>query len=313
MKILIVGDIILDINYFCITNRIAPEADIPVYETTNIEYRLGGASNLAINFKNLDVDIELIGIIGSDTSREQIKKILAENKIKNKLFIDSKRKTTTKNRIFYNNEIKCRYDIEDTFDINFDIEKEIIEYIKNSEKIDAIVISDYNKGMITNNLCEKIIEFSNLNNIYTFVDPKIKNYFKYKNCFCFKPNLNEGKQLSKLDDTDKIISWIKTNINCKHLVLTDGKNGLYLNSVDNNFKYNKFVNLIDVTGAGDITLVILVYVFIKTLDIVKASKISTIIGSISVQYIGNYIVDKKLINKYVCDENNVNADILILL
>lgn len=302
MKILIIGDIILDINYLCVTDRIAPEANIPVYNTTAIEYKLGGSANLAINFNKLGLDIELIGVISSDFYGNKIKDILFENNIKNNLIIDDMRKTTTKNRIFHNNEIKCRYDIEDTYEIDNYIENKIISYVKKQNDISAIVISDYNKGVISDKLCKELIEYSNLNDIYTFIDPKIKNHLKYRNCFCFKPNLNEGKNLSNLTELDGIINWIKININCNHLVLTDGANGLYLDKKENNYKYNKPIKLVDVTGAGDITLVILVYVFLKTNDMTKACKISTIIGSISVECIGNYIIDKKIVDNYIEDE-----------
>ena len=251
MNILVIGDIMLDINYISKIERNAPEANIPIYNILDINYILGGASNVALNLKNLETNIELISVIGDDNYGEIIQTILNEKNIQNKLFIDKERKTTQKNRIFHTNEIKVRYDIEDIKEINQSMVNNILLYITN-KKIDAIVISDYAKGMITNELCEKIIDYSNKNNIYTFVDPKIKNYKKYKNCFCFKPNLSEAENISKEKDIQKMFDFIKPNLNCDNIILTGGEKGIFVNTSLNNILHNTSIDVIDVTGAGDI-------------------------------------------------------------
>ena len=190
MKIIVIGDIILDINYFSIIERNCPENDkIPINKIINIEYILGGASNVVINLNNLNVDIELIGILGNDFNSIKIQELLSCKNIKNKIIIDNKRKTTIKNRIFVENKLFSRYDIEDTYEIDELLENKIINYIFNtSEKIDAIILCDYNKGLLTEKLTQQIINYCNENNIFSFIDPKIKNIEKYKNCFLIKPN-----------------------------------------------------------------------------------------------------------------------------
>ena len=287
MNILVIGDIMLDINYISKIERNAPEANIPIYNILDINYILGGASNVALNLKNLETNIELISVIGDDNYGEIIQTILNEKNIQNKLFIDKERKTTQKNRIFHTNEIKVRYDIEDIKEINQSMVNNILLYITN-KKIDAIVISDYAKGMITNELCEKIIDYSNKNNIYTFVDPKIKNYKKYKNCFCFKPNLSEAENISKEKDIQKMFDFIKPNLNCDNIILTGGEKGIFVNTSLNNILHNTSIDVIDVTGAGDVVLSILVYIFLTHKDILLASKIANYIAGKSVKTIGNY-------------------------
>ena len=164
MNILVIGDIMIDINYYVEITKKAPEADIPVYKTTNIEYKLGGAANVANNLLNNNV--ELISIIGNDYYGSLIKKLLDEN-INNKLFIDE-RKTTQKNRLFKNNHLFNRFDIEDIYDINENLENQILNYIKSKNNINAIILSDYDKGLLTLNLCQSIINFCNENNINYF-------------------------------------------------------------------------------------------------------------------------------------------------
>jgi D-beta-D-heptose 7-phosphate kinase/D-beta-D-heptose 1-phosphate adenosyltransferase len=290
MNIIIIGDIMLDINYNSKIERNAPEADIPIYNILGVNYILGGASNVAQNLKNLETNVELISVVGNDTHGEIIQKILNEKNIQNKLFIDKERKTTQKNRIFKDNSIKVRYDIEDTDEVNNDIINDILTYIINKKDINIIVISDYAKGLITNELCEKIIEYSNKNNIYTFIDPKTKNYTKYKNCFCFKPNLIEAEHISCEKDIQRMIDFIKTNINCENIILTGGEKGIFVNNFFTNIKHNKFINVVDVTGAGDIVLSVLVYTYFVYKDILLASKIANYVAGKSVGTIGNYNV-----------------------
>lgn len=306
MKILILGDIILDINYICTTNRQAPEAPIPVYNIKNINYILGGAANIANNLHNLKCDTEIISVIGNDEITNKYYELFKENNIKHTLFIDLERKNTQKHRLFCDNLIKTRFDIEDTHDITIDFSEKIINYIKleKNNDIDAIIISDYNKGVVTTNLCEKIIEYCNNNNIYTFIDPKNTNVIKYKNCFCFKPNLLEGMQISNNNDILNILDFIKLNINCQNIILTCGKDGLYVNNIENYINYNSDEKVIDVTGAGDIVICVLTFMFIKTKDLILSSKIANFIACKSVRYIGNYKLSINDINDYYELYNN---------
>ena len=308
MNILVIGDIMLDINYNSVINRIAPEANIPIYNINNINYILGGASNVAQNLNYLEVNVELISVIGNDFYGEVMKQNLNNKKIKYKLFEDL-RKTTQKHRIFNNNIISVRYDIEDTFDISCELSNKIMNYIMNKKNIDAIVISDYNKGLLTIQLCNEIINYSNKNNIYTFVDPKIKDFEKYKNCFCFKPNFNECKimtNLNEIKEIDNMFKIIKQKINCKNIVITCGENGIYINNETNHISHKEKIDVIDVTGAGDIVLTTLTYVFLKTKDLLVASNIANYIAGKSVQTIGNYNISITDIEKYIQSNIVVN-------
>jgi len=300
MNTIVIGDVMLDINYFSTISRNAPEANhIPVHKINNIEYILGGAANVAVNLTRLGANVELISCIGvsdtSDTSDEDIhfKKltnILNEKNVKFKLFFDKNKKCiTTKNRIIHHNNICARYDIEDDADIGEDISNDIISYIKSKVNVSAILISDYNKGVITDYLCSKIISYCNAHDICTFVDPKIKNIVKYRNCFCFKPNMNESIALTKTTDISIIFSEIKKSLNNSHTIITDGENGIYVDNVSNHITHDKKITLVDVTGAGDIVISVLLYCFLTfNKDILTACIIANYVGGKSVQVLGNY-------------------------
>jgi D-beta-D-heptose 7-phosphate kinase/D-beta-D-heptose 1-phosphate adenosyltransferase len=298
MNIIIIGDIMIDINYQSEVNRNAPEAEIPIYNILDKNFILGGAANVAFNLKNLGANVELLGLIGNDLYGKIIQDILDQHSIKNKLFIENNRNTTQKNRIFSNNKLQVRYDIENTNNISRIIEEQIFEYIINKENIHAIVFSDYDKGFITEYICQNIINYANNNNIPTFIDPKIKNYLKYKNCFLFKPNINEAEKITNETNLDKIIEVIHEKINCKNLLITRGKEGMILNTISNKIEHDSIINLIDVTGAGDIVMAVLVYVYLKDYDLFKACKISNYVAGKSVGVIGNYSVTENDIIEY---------------
>jgi D-beta-D-heptose 7-phosphate kinase/D-beta-D-heptose 1-phosphate adenosyltransferase len=308
MNIIIIGDVMLDINYNSQVTRNAPEADIPIYNILDTNYILGGAGNVAHNLKNLGANVELVGLIGNDTYGTIIKKNLESKQIDHKLFIDN-RNTIQKNRIFLNNELNVRFDIEDTYDISNVIENEVIHYITNKGKIDAIIISDYDKGFVTEYLCQKVIKYANENNIPTFVDPKLKNFFKYKDCFLFKPNIVEAEKLTNCKNLDIIINSIKSSINCKNLLITRGKEGMILNSTTNKIEHDSIINLVDVTGAGDIVLSVLVYIFLRGGDLLKACKVANYVAGKSVGVIGNYTISQNDIDEYL-DNNVITSKII---
>ena len=301
----------VDINYISQIKRMAPEAETPIYNILDINYILGGASNVALNLKNLGINVEIVSVIGNDIYGNEIKNLFSSKQIENKIFIDKERKTTQKNRIFVNDKLNVRYDIESTHDISCDIEHEIINYVISKSNIDAIIISDYDKGVVTENLCQSIISYANKKNIPTFIDPKLKNYMKYKGCFLFKPNQNEAETISGEKNIHKILHFIKDKIECKNILLTRGKEGMILNNVYNKIEHDSIINLVDVTGAGDIVLSVLVYVFIKEKDLLKACKIANYIGGKSVGVIGNYNVNLNDIDDFYAIDINIQKNKII--
>jgi len=307
MNIIVIGDVMIDINYISEIKRNAPEADIPIYNISSLNHILGGASNVALNLKNLGTNVEIITVIGDDNYGNEIKNLFCSSQLQHKIFIDKERKTTQKNRIFVNDKLNVRYDIESTHDISDVVEDEIINYIinKNHYDIDAIIISDYDKGVITEKLSQTIISYANKKHIPTFVDPKLKNYMKYKGCFLFKPNQTEAETISGEKNIHNILHFIKNKIDCKNILLTRGKEGMILNNVYNKIEHESIINLIDVTGAGDVVLSVLVYVFIKEKDLLKACKIANYIGGKSVGVIGNYSVNLNDINEYDALDINI--------
>lgn len=293
MTLIIFGEIILDRYFISSTNRKAPEFDIPIYNVNKIEDKLGGASNVAFNL-NKHTDILFISVLGNDDISKTIINILKTHDIKNKIFI-SNRKSIVKNRTICNNEIVHRLDYEDTYDIPDSLIEEILLYFQNiikEEKPDGLIISDYNKGIIPHKLCRNLIELCNKNDIYTFIDPKVNDIYKYKNCTFIKPNLIEAKAfIPNIIDEYAILKKLYNEFECKYLLITKGSDGMigYDETSIINIKHDNTINVVDVTGAGDIVISVFSYIYTKTKDFYFSSSISNYIAGKSVQTIGNYI------------------------
>lgn len=315
VNVIVIGDLIIDIYHKSEIKRNAPEdIKIPIHNIIDNVYKLGGACNVAFNLHSLGTSVELLGVVGDDIYGNQIEKMVCDSKIKHKLFIDKSRKTTQKNRILYNDELKCRFDIEDNCDISLTIQDEILNYIiNNSKNTRVIIISDYDKGVITTELCQSIIAYSNCNDILTFIDPKINNYHKYKNCFLFKPNVFEAEKITNETNIYKIITKIHNEMNCKNVLITLGEHGMIFSQNDNlinkthKIEHKEIINKKDVTGAGDIVLSVLVYMYIKSNNLVESCHVANYIAGKSIGVIGNYNVNRLDIDEYyktVCIQND---------
>lgn len=305
MKIIVIGDILLDINHHVTTTRMSAEVNIPIYNVCHTDYILGGASNVAHNLNNLSCETILISIVGNDMYSEKVKELLNATNIYSTLFISDKT-TTQKNRLFLDKKQIHRYDIENTEYIGQKTENEIFNFLESLEHIDGIIISDYEKGLLTPSLTKRIIDYSFQKNIFTFVDPKIKDYAKYKNCFLFKPNFLEATQISGKSDKSDMIQYIHDQLQCQNILLTDGKNGmsLYHNNQIHPI-HQPVTEVVDVTGAGDIVITIIAYVFLKTNDLLLATKIANYVAGKSIQTIGNYIASERDIHEYDWITNKV--------
>ena len=197
-KIMIVGDVMLDVYMKGKVERISPEAPVPIVSVTETFSRLGGAANVAQNLKSLGTSPILCSIIGNDDKANELLNLMSEQNMTTSGIVQSnERITTRKVRIISNNAQMLRVDTEDTFDLT-DKEHNLlmteIRNIINNEKIDGIILQDYNKGVLTENIIKEVVALANERNIPVGVDPKKKNFLAYKNVTFFKPNLKELRE-----------------------------------------------------------------------------------------------------------------------
>ena len=259
-KILVVGDVMIDKYWYGETNRISPEAPVPVVKIENEEWRLGGAANVAFNLSSIGCNVTLIGFIGDDKEGEFLSNQLRNNQIRNELIFDNTIKTTIKHRIISRNIQLIRADFEDQSDQN--MHQTLLDKFQLLVKQhDFVIFSDYAKGVLL-----KINELINLciqENIPSLIDPKQEKFNIYKGATFLKPNYHEfinmvGKVKSKKEEITKAFNLIK-KLDLKALILTKGSDGISLYEKDEKVldQVSHAKEVYDVTGAGDTVLAIL--------------------------------------------------------
>lgn len=316
-NILVIGDIMLDRYYFGITKRISPEAPVPVLLKNNEKIVLGGAANVAININKAKQKVTILSVIGDDVEGDILISLLKENNIDSSLIIkDSSRCTSVKNRFIGQNNIQMfRLDEEITDKISDNTNKKMQELLeKNINKYDIIVISDYNKGLLSIENTKDIINIANKNNIKTLIDIKEPRYEKYKNAYLIKPNLDELSQITQMpvtndDEIIKAAKVLRENTNCEYVLVTKGKDGMTIVSKDD-FKNIKCKSreVYDVTGAGDTVISYLATALSNDINLIDSIQIANYAAGVGVSKMGTYAVSIDEIKKYINNENDVEYE-----
>ena len=228
--LLLLGDIVIDKYYFGHSKRLAPEGPFPVISVNKIINKLGCLGNVLENIKEFFDKIYLITCINEKTIQPLVSKIKDYN-IEHFNIHQDNRELIKKNRIFADNKYISRFDEEIINNINHENEKKIINYIENIIcDIDIVLLSDYNKGFLTNSITQNIINLSNKNKKVIFVDPKGNDYTKYKNCTLIKPNKQEAigffKENITTENINEFSNKILDDLNIKFILNTLGPEGM---------------------------------------------------------------------------------------
>ena len=262
----IIGDIMLDVWCDGIFEKKSAEAPIKIFFLKNKNYSLGGVGNLCFNLKSLKINHHLFTETGSDGNGSKIKEILKKQKIKSHI-LKSKKKTTVKERFFYQNKQVFRRDDE-----NISENKSITNKIKKKISTnDVVMISDYQKGTIN----RKLIEYLNKMNCTIFVDPKNKPEI-FKNVFLVKPNMEKFEEWCGKFSEKKAFALLK-KMNWHWLVISNNKNGVYVFNKFGEKNYYRVKNVKDpnVVGAGDILFSGILYNFLNKKDIFSSVELSS--------------------------------------
>lgn len=306
-KIMIVGDVMLDIYMKGKVERISPEAPVPIVSVTETFSRLGGAANVTQNLKALGAEPILCSVIGNDEKSAELLNIMQEQNMNTSGIIKSKDRTTTcKTRVISNNAQMLRIDAEDTFDLTekeFDLLSAKIKDIINKEKIDGIILQDYNKGVLTEELIKGIVALANENGIPVGVDPKKKNFLAYQNVTFFKPNLKELKEgigINSKDDSIieilKSIDILQEKLNCRFIMTTLSERGVLIKDYNTNTYHHipaHIREIADVSGAGDTVLSVAMLCLVYKQDPHMIAAISNLAGGLVCEEFGVVPINKE--------------------
>lgn len=294
-KIAVIGDMMLDCYYWGEVSRISPEAPVPVVAVDNEFARFGGAMNVAHNILTLGGIPLPIGVIGNDYNGKILRTLMAELKINDSfIIVDKERPTTTKTRVIAHNQHIVRIDKEDLKPINSKIENKIIDEVKkNIKNIDAIILEDYNKGVLTPRLIEEIINIANESKKIITVDPKFNNFFSYKNVTVFKPNRKEtedvlGIKIRTSEDVTNAGNILMEKLKAKYVLLTLGEEGvaLFENGKIERKIPTKARKVADVSGAGDTVISTLTIALAAGTDIYDAAYLANFAGGLVCEEVG---------------------------
>ncbi|MBR5603324.1 MAG: hypothetical protein IKY27_10615 [Bacteroidales bacterium] len=305
-KIMIVGDIMLDVYMKGKVERISPEAPVPIVSVTETFSRLGGAANVAQNLKALGAEPILCSIIGKDEKSNDLLRLMSDQNMKTSGIARSEdRITTRKVRILGNNAQMLRVDTEDTFDLTqqeYNLLMTRIKDIINNENIDGIILQDYNKGVLTENLIMDVVALANSKNIPVGVDPKKKNFLAYKNVTFFKPNLKElreGLGISSKEDSieeiTKAVDSLHEILHCRYLMTTLSERGVLIKDYETGVCHHipaHIRKIADVSGAGDTVLSVAMLCLVCQQEAHNIAALSNLAGGLVCEEIGAVPIDK---------------------
>jgi len=256
-RIAVVGDAMLDVYLRGEVERISPEAPVPVVRVHDRRYALGGAGNVAQNVCAVGAHCDLIATIGDDAGGRQICTMLGELQASLDSLVTVPRPTTTKTRVVARSQQVVRVDEEEDADLEGrDVERVLAVLRSAVSKADALVLEDYNKGVLVPAVIEAAMSAAQAKGIPIVVDPKYRNFFHYRGATIFKPNRRELESAMEadvdLDQHDALVA-IVGRLQAENLLLTLGDRGMMLVSANGAFKRVPTMarQVYDVVGAGD--------------------------------------------------------------
>jgi len=298
-KVLILGDIMLDEYMYGSVERISPEAPVPVVDISSSKILLGGAANVAANICSLGGDALLLGTVGDDEAASKLSQLLKSKQISDDLLVtDLSRRSTIKTRIIAHSQQIVRADREDRHEINPDIEKEIISRLLSViDDVQAVILSDYGKGVITQSLLEKLMSVCLQKSVFVAVDPKETHFNNYQNVSLITPNHHEagfayGRRIRNEKDLLEVGNGLLKRLRAKSILITRGSDGMSLFIEDTEPKHiPTFAKKVyDVTGAGDTVIAAFVMATCAGADLVESAVIANAGAGLTVGEIGTATV-----------------------
>lgn len=315
LRAMVIGDVMIDTYSVGVVERMSPEAPVPIVNLSSRFNRLGGAANVALNMKALGAEPVVCSIIGDDDAGRTLLQLMQEQGLEvNGLVSSNRRRTTVKHRILDDTRQLLRIDEEDTFDLT-EVEHSILSLVIRQaiEKnpVDVVVLQDYNKGVLTEQMIQEIIALCHEKDLPVVVDPKKKNFFAYQGVTLFKPNAKElrdglGQKAETIGELRQAATALQERMHCQHLMVTLSDKGVMM------LHDGKFLHLpahprkiVDVSGAGDTVLSVAALCVALHSSPETIAMLSNLAGGLVCEEVGVVPIDKeKLLQeaKRICHE-----------
>ena len=293
-KLLVVGDLMVDQYLWGSSDRISPEAPVPVINIDKRSKVLGGAGNVVNNLKSLGAEVDVISVIGRCKASNDLRELFNNIEINTDFLIQQdNRIVSKKSRIISSQQQVVRYDFESSDEISVLSQKKLLATFKKKfANYDLILLSDYGKGVLTSSVTSQIITLANSRKLKVLIDPKGIDFQKYKGAFLMTPNLKEASEATNLkiknnDDLLKAIVKLKSDLNLKVSLVTMSEQGIAF--FDNKLHINPTITkeVFDVTGAGDTVLASLGFALASDMKINDAVEFANLAAGVVVSKIGS--------------------------
>jgi len=313
-QILVIGDLMIDHYLWGECERISPEAPVQIVDVKRENKRLGGAGNVIANLTSLGANVGVMGVVGDDTVGNEIENMLNLMNVRLEILVREKgRKSGQKSRLMAVHQQVIRFDKESRDEISKSSEDAILAcFSKIINNYDAVLLSDYAKGVLSANLCQKIIQISNEKSKFILVDPKGKDYSKYRGATLLTPNRKEamlatGIEIKDESSLEKAILKLKNDFDLKFSVITLSEKGVALHDKELEIIPAIAREVFDVTGAGDTVLATLGYALARGFNIKDALNLANKAAAVVVAKVGSATATIKEIIEY---DKSHNGDVL---
>jgi len=293
-KILVIGDLIIDHYLWGFCNRISPEAPVQIIDVNHESTLLGGAGNVVNNLNSLGAQVDLISVIGECDVSLMLEDLFSKKNLSSEYLIRQKgRIASKKTRIISEQQQVVRYDIENTDDIsNQSISRLISIFKKIICNYDLVLLSDYDKGVLTRKVTQSLINISKENNKKILVDPKGNDYSKYDGAYLLTPNKKEASEATKITISDELsleksIQYLKKQYNLDISIITLSEHGVAIFDDELRVHPTAAREVYDVTGAGDTILASIGFAISCGKNIDEAVKFANLASGIVVGKVGS--------------------------
>lgn len=310
LRVAVVGDVMLDTYWWGSSDRISPEAPVPVVQLQHKESRIGGAGNVALNLVSLGAQVSMHGVTGTDEDGLLLELMMKDKGINTEgLWKSPDRMTTNKIRIISRSQQMMRLDREVATDLEADAAERFIQKTIDLfalQQPDIVIFEDYNKGVLTAAVIRSLIAWCRQHGVLTSVDPKRKNFFEYTGVDIFKPNLKEAREALGFLDSKPTLENLKTIHNLLHAKLghhisfiTLSEAGVFYQHDAEAVHLPAFVrNIADVSGAGDTVIAVASLVYAATRDARLMATVANLAGGMVCEDVGTVAIDaNRLLNE----------------
>jgi D-beta-D-heptose 7-phosphate kinase/D-beta-D-heptose 1-phosphate adenosyltransferase len=293
VRVLVVGDLMLDEYIAGTVDRISPEAPVPVVRVERERWAVGGAANVAANVTALGAACDIVGVVGDDGGGRRLTEALRQAGVRVEgVVVAGERPTTVKTRVLARSQQVVRFDRETDADVEGGIADALVGAVEQeAERCDVILMEDYNKGVLTPRVIASVLSSAETHAVATVVDPKRLRFFEYAGATVFKPNSKEladalGEHLAP--DDPQWMDATRRRLKCETLLLTLGEQGMALSTTGGRFFRVPAVarSVYDVSGAGDTVVAVTAVALAAGADEIEAAILANHAAALEVEKAG---------------------------